>query len=100
MADINILQQENMLLNLRVTKLEDDKKKLSEQLKNTEKVCKVAELAHTALKSKYDNALEKIDQLKEELINVLGSEADESSEDYVEDDMTIQDDKSYQEDDE
>lgn len=102
MADITLLQQEVLLLKLRISKLEADKKslqsdvavltaeceqadravdKLSESLVNTEKVCKSMEWSQLALQSKYERALEKIEQLKNELIDALGSEREGSEED-------------------
>jgi flagellar biosynthesis regulator FlbT len=102
MADITLLQQDVILLKLRIAKLEDDKKHLQsdmavllaerdqgdravkelyEKLKNTEKVNQAQEWSRLMMQSKYHKALEKIERLKSELIEALGSDADESSED-------------------
>jgi ribosome-binding protein aMBF1 (putative translation factor) len=102
MADVTLLQQEIILLKLRIVKLESDKKNLqsevavliverqqadtanvslSEKLKNTEKVCQAKEWSCLMMENKYLKALEKIEQLKNELINVLGNEAETSDDD-------------------
>jgi ribosome-binding protein aMBF1 (putative translation factor) len=102
MADITLLQQEILLLKLRIIKLESDKKNLessvavltaerdqadtannslSEKLKNTEKVCQVSEWSRLMMESKYHKALERIEQLKNELIDALGSHDDSSDDD-------------------
>lgn len=100
MADVTLLQQEIILLKLRIVKLESDKKNLqndivvltverdqadtanlslSEKLKNTEKVSQAQEWERLMLQSKYHKALERIEQLKTELIETLGSQVDTST---------------------
>ena len=100
MADVTLLQQEVILLKLRIAKLEDDKKHLlsdvavltaereqadravgdlNVKLQNTEKVCKTMEWKSMAMETRYHNALGKIEQLKSELIDALGSQIDTSS---------------------
>jgi flagellar biosynthesis regulator FlbT len=102
MADVTLLQQDIILLKLRIAKLEDDKKHLQsdmavllgereqadravqelyEKIKNTEKVNQAQEWSRLMMQSKYHKALEKIEQLKTELIEALGSQFDSSDED-------------------
>ena len=74
MADTTLLQQEIILLKLRIAKLEADKKSL---------LSDVAVL--TAERDQADRAVDKlsqtVQQLKSELIDAYGSDAEESSED-------------------
>ena len=71
MADITLLQQEVLLLKLRIAKLEADKKSL---------LSDVAVL--TAERDQADRAVNKlsetVQQLKSELIDAYGSDADKS----------------------
>ena len=97
MADVTLLQQDVILLKLRIAKLENDKKnllsdvavliaerdqadrankRLSDSLENTEKVCVAMKSSHNKLQIKYEYALIKIEQLKRD---ILGSDAEESS---------------------
>ena len=74
MADTTLLQQDIILLKLRIAKLEADKKSL---------LSDVAVL--TAERDQADRAVDKlsqtVQQLKSELIDAYGSDAEESSED-------------------
>ena len=79
MADDSLLQQEVILLNLRIIKLEDDKKKLSEKLENTEKVCRTMEWKWMGMETRYHKALDEIEKLKCELIDALGSDVESDS---------------------
>lgn len=97
MADVTLLQQDILLLKLRIAKLEDDKKKLQaevtaliderhqtdianlslmEKLKSTERVCQAAEWKYMGMETRYHNALSEISHLKSELIDALGSDAE------------------------
>lgn len=73
MADITLLQQEVILLKLRISKLEADKRSLESD---------VAVL--TAERNQADRAVDKlsetVQQLKNELKDAYGSDAEESSE--------------------
>ena len=100
MADVTLLHQEILLLKLRVVNLESVNKNLqsevalliveaqkaetanvslSEKLKNSEKACQATEWSRLMMENKYRKALEKIEELKSELINVLGTEAETST---------------------